>query len=128
MRRGLLSSRRWLSSSSASRALLQVCHQRLAIGGPRRGAADAVQFQAHRVGNAELAPQARQERDQLRIRVRRRMTEQLRTNLVELSLAPLLRALVPETSHRRTRVGTASRPGCAGSPRARTPPCLPAAG
>src|SRR6218665_578572 len=58
--------------------------------------AQRVDFQAHRLVQSQLAPQARRQQNQLGINIRPRHTKGFNTKLVELTVAPFLRTLVTE--------------------------------
>ena len=76
--------------------LLQIGHQGVAVGRARLAGAKAVELQGHRIGDAQLLPQARSENDQLGIDIRPRLIEDFHADLVELPVAALLRLLVAE--------------------------------
>ncbi len=74
--------------------LLQVGNQRVAIDRTGFAGAQAVQLQGHRIGHAQLFPEARGKHDQLRVDIRPGLVEDFHTDLVKLAVTALLRLLV----------------------------------
>ena len=75
---------------------LQIVDQGLAVGLPRGGITDTVQFQAQCIRHTQLAPQAPTEQNQFGVDIRSRHAKGFDTDLVELTQTPFLRTLVPE--------------------------------
>ncbi len=78
--------------------LLEVGHQRIAVRAPFFGLAQAVQFETNMLAfhKTQFTPQRANDQDHLGIDVGARKAERFHVELVELSIAPLLRLLVAE--------------------------------
>ncbi len=74
--------------------LLQVRNQRVAIDRAGFAGAETVQLQGHRIGHAQLFPEARGKHDQLGVDIRPRLVEDFHTDLVKLAVTAFLRFLV----------------------------------
>src|SRR5262245_38711262 len=75
--------------------LAEIFRQLSTIAAARLGRAERIDLEAH-ARDPQAAPQARGERDELRIDIGTRKADRLHIDLVELSIAALLRFLVAE--------------------------------
>jgi len=76
--------------------LLKIGHQRVAIVSASLQRTDRVQLQRNVAGDAQLAPPAGGQHNQLGIDIRPLQAKRFGANLVELTVAPFLRTFVAE--------------------------------